>query len=132
MFYVISLDFLFFIFFFYGAAYGMCYLALRDAVAYIMYFFGEENLDGICYLLPTLKGKEFLQTCLAIDKDNTYKNKLNDILTFSLEDIIKNSKELNDLMESYKVNNVYYINDGFKLNNGTVNFVEFIKNNLNS
>ena len=122
--------FFIFSFFFYGAAYGMCYLALRDAVAYVMFIFGEENLNGRGILLPTDKGREFLQICLATDKDNTYKNKLDDILIFSLEDIIKNSKELNDLMESYKVNNDF--NDGFKLNNGTVNFVEFIRSHINN
>ena len=123
--------FFIFSFFFYGAAYGMCYLALRDAVAYVMFFFGEENLNGDGYLLPKEKGREFLQICLSIDKDNTYKNKLDDILIFSLEDIIKNSKELNDSMESCKVNDDYLVNDGFKLENGTVNFVKFIINNIN-
>jgi len=120
--------FFIFSFFFYGAAYGMCYLALRDAVAYVMFIFGEENLNGRGYLLPTDKGKEFLQICLAVDKDNTYKNKLDDILIFSFEDIIKNSKELNDLMESYKVGESYYVNDGYIIN-GT-NFVSLIINNF--
>ena len=120
-----------FSFFFYGAAYGMCYLALRDAVAYVMFIFGEENLNGRGYLLPNGKGREFLQICLSIDKDNTYKNKLDDILIFSLEDIIKNSKELNDSMQSCKVGNAYNINDGFKLNNGK-NFVDFIINKINN
>ena len=36
--------FFMFSFFFYGAAYGMGYLALRDAVAFVKFIFGNENI----------------------------------------------------------------------------------------
>ena len=53
--------FFMFSFFFYGAAYGMCYLGLRDAVAYVMFVFGEENLllDKYGFLVPSKEGKKF-------------------------------------------------------------------------
>ena len=107
-----------FSFFFYGAAYGMCYLALRDAVAFVMFIFGEQNHDG--HLLPSGKGRLFLQTCL-IDEENNFKNKLDDILTSSLEDLIKNSQELYNLINK----NSDYSND-YDLGNNT-KFAVFIK-----
>ena len=105
--------FFIFSFFFYGGAYGMCYLALRDAVAYVMYFFGENNLalDGKTYLVPNGKVKEFLNYCL-INKDSDFKNKLNDILTSSLEDFFKNAYELNTTFQN---NNDLYL-DGLSKN----------------
>ena len=93
--------FFIFSFFFYGAAYGMCYLALRDAVAYVMFVFGENNilLNERAYLIPTEQGRKFLQTCL-INENNNFKYLVDDILTSSLEDIFKNANELKDLMEN--------------------------------
>ena len=105
--------FFIFSFFFYGGAYGMCYLALRDAVAYVIYFFGEENLllNGKTYLVPNGKGKEFLNYCL-INKDSDFKNKLNNILTSSLEDFFKNIYELKAYFDN---NNDLYL-DGYSEN----------------
>ena len=93
--------FFIFSFFFYGAAYGMCYLALRDAVAYVMFVFGENNilLNDRSYLIPTDQGRKFLQTCL-INENNNFKYLVDDILTSSLEDIFKNANELKDLIEN--------------------------------
>ena len=121
--------FFIFSFFFYGAAYGMCYLALRDAVAYVMFVFGEENLsleeNKNSYLIPKKKGKEFLNYCL-INKDNNFKKKFKDILTSSLEDLIKNAIELEDLIDN---KNDLILSKGFKLRNGE-NLVVSIKNNF--
>ena len=93
--------FFIFSFFFYGAAYGMCYLALRDAVAYVMFVFGENNvlLNDRSYLIPTDQGRKYLQTCL-INENNNFKYLVDDILTSSLEDIFKNANELKDLIEN--------------------------------
>ena len=93
--------FFMFSFFFYGAAYGMCFLALRDAVAYVMFVFGEDNLNlnnEKSYLIPKNKGKEFLHYCL-INNDNNYKNKINPILISALEDYFKSYSELKILFE---------------------------------
>ena len=67
--------FFIFSFFIYGAAFGICWLFLKDAIAYVMFVFGKDNLENESYLLPKNKGKEFLQYCL-LDDDNNYKNKL--------------------------------------------------------
>jgi len=96
--------FFIFSFFFYGAAYGMCYLALRDAVAYVMFVFGEKNLllNGKSYLIQdTYRLKEFLNFCL-INEDSDFKNRVNNILTSSLEDFLKNTYELNDYFTNNK------------------------------
>ena len=93
--------FFMFSFFFYGAAYGMCFLALRDAVAYVMFVFGEDNLNlntKDSYLIPKNEGKEFLHYCL-INNDNNYKNKINPILISALEDYFKSYSELKILFE---------------------------------
>ena len=93
--------FFMFSFFFYGAAYGMCFLALRDAVAYVMFVFGEDNLnlkEDKSYLIPKNKGKEFLHYCL-INNDNNYKNKINPILISALEDYFKSYSELKILFD---------------------------------
>ena len=98
--------FFIFSFFFYGGAYGMCYLALRDAVAYVMFVFGEKNLSpsSTSYLIPRNDGKNYLNFCL-LNENSDYKYKINDILTTSLEDYFRNYKELIPLIEEY--NNYY-------------------------
>ena len=96
--------FFIFSFFFYGAAYGMCYLALRDAVAYVMFVFGEENLDKLndkSKLIPLEEGKDYLNYCL-INSNSDYKKKLDIILTSSLEDFFKSYSELVVLFEEQK------------------------------
>ena len=87
--------FFMFSFFFYGAAYGMCYLGLRDAVAYVMFVFGEENLDlqKESYLIG---GKDYLHYCL-INNDHDYKKKLNPILTSALDDYFDSCSDLNSI-----------------------------------
>ena len=95
--------FFMFSFFFYGAAFGMCYLALRDAVAYVMYVFGEENLNPNnkeSRLIPKEKGKEFLYYCL-INNDNDYKNKLDKIIVNSFEEYFQSYSELKSFFESH-------------------------------
>ncbi len=95
--------FFIFSFFFYGGAYGMCYLALRDAVAYVMFVFGEENLNSKSnsYLIPTKEGKEYLNYCLLNGK-NDYKNELSEALSTSLEDFFKSYSELKELFNEEK------------------------------
>ena len=96
--------FFIFSFFFYGAAYGMCYLALRDAVAYVMFVFGEDNLDklnGNSKLIPLEEGKDYLNYCL-INSNSDYKKKLDITLTSSLEDFFKSYSELVNLFEEQK------------------------------
>jgi hypothetical protein len=89
--------FFIFSYFFYGAAYGMCYLALRDAVAYVMFIFGEDNLNlEKPFLVPEKEGKAFLQFCL-LDDDSNYKNKLDIILVKALNDFFTNYQELYNL-----------------------------------
>ena len=98
--------FFIFSFFFYGGAYGMCYLALRDAVAYVMFVFGEKNLspESTSYLIPRNDGKNYLNFCL-LNENSDYKYRINNILTTSLEDYFRNYKELIPLIEEY--NNYY-------------------------
>ena len=119
--------FFIFSFFFYGAAYGMCYLALRDAVAYVMFIFGNDNLNaGTSKLVPNGDGKIFLRTCL-INNDTNFKNKVNDILTSSLEDYFKNTYELKVLLNNI---NAYRLDDGaFK---AQYDFINLIKNRFNN
>ena len=99
--------FFMFSFFFYGAAYGMCYLALRDAVAYVMFIFGEENLSlEQPYLIPK-EGKEYLSYCL-INSDSDYKKKLDDTLAEALNDFFKNYQELVIITKDYPKNRISY------------------------
>ena len=59
-------------FFMYGAAFGMLYLGLRDAIEYNKYLFGDNlDEDTTTYLMPnTNNSKQFLRTCLS--EENTY------------------------------------------------------------
>ena len=95
--------FFMFSFFFYGAAYGMCYLALRDAVAFNMFLFSEDYLGKKenLKLLPSGKGKEFLQFCLLGNNSN-FKFTLDPSFTSSLNDYFTNFKELNESLQNYK------------------------------
>ena len=96
--------FFMFSFFFYGAAYGMGYLALRDAVAFVRYIFGQENLDPAekSYLIPEKEGKEYLNYCL-INNDNDYKNKLDPILSSALEDYFNSYSELKTIFSNLNI-----------------------------
>ena len=96
--------FFMFSFFFYGAAYGMCYLFLRDAIAYVMFAFGEDNLNAeVSYLVPEKEGKKFLSYCL-INTESDYKKQLDDILTEALNDFFKNYQELVIITKDYQKN----------------------------
>ena len=90
--------FFIFSYFFYGAAYGMCYLALRDAIAYVMFVFGDANLktNEISYLVPKNQGRDYLHFCI-VESDSNYKNKLDHTLVQSLNDFFTNFKELENL-----------------------------------
>ena len=91
--------FFMFSFFFYGAAYGMCYLALRDAVAFVMFIFGNDNLnDANPQLIPKNQGKDFLKKCLLTNNYN-YKNEINPFLTSAFQDFFQNLNELHDLFQ---------------------------------
>jgi len=97
--------FFMFSFFFYGAAYGMCYLALRDAVAYVMFIFGEDNLklNQKSYLITNNNDvKDYFNFCL-INTDSDYKNKLDSTLRGSLNDFFLNYKELSTIFDNYQI-----------------------------
>ena len=99
--------FFMFSFFFYGSAYGMCYLALRDAVAYVMFIFGEENLSlDLPYLIPK-EGKKYLYYCL-INSDSDYKKQIDDTLAEALNDFFKNYQELVIITKDYPKNSISY------------------------
>jgi len=113
--------FFMFSFFFYGAAYGMCYLALRDAVAYVMFIFGEDNLNeaSVSYLIPEEKGKDFLRYCL-INPESDFKKKIDDTLTEALNDFFKNTQELIIITKDYQKNRKKEYSDYSSKNNITV------------
>ena len=92
--------FFMFSFFFYGAAYGMCYLALRDAVAFVEFIFGDNlKTDGEFYLFDQKEGvRDFLKFCL-INENNDFKNLIDPIIVSSFEDFFKNYNELKVLFE---------------------------------
>ena len=123
--------FFMFSFFFYGAAYGMCYLALRDAVAYVMFIFGEDNLNeaSVSYLIPQDEGKDFLRYCL-INPESDYKKKIDDTLTEALNDFFKNTQELILINKDYQKNMKKEYSDYSSTNTISVN--ETTKNTLKS
>ena len=92
--------FFMFSFFIYGAAFGICWLFLKDAIAYVMFVFGKDNLENESYLLPKNKGKEFLQYCL-LDDDNNYKNRLDKNLVYNFDNYFNSILELNTFLENY-------------------------------
>ena len=79
--------FFIFSFFLYGTAYGIGFLAIRDSIAYLMYVFGDENLNGKAKLIAD--GKEFFKVCL-LNEDSNLKNQFNEIYTTSLSDFFYN------------------------------------------
>jgi hypothetical protein len=123
--------FFMFSFFFYGAAYGMGFLGLRDAVIFVKFVFGEENLDlgrdTKSYLIPTGKGKEYLNYCL-INNTNDYKNQLNNIVISSLEDFFGAYSEL---VEEFKIDYSFKkLDSNQKLNTAWNDMHKFMKTNL--
>ena len=79
--------FFIFSFFLYGTAYGIGFLAIRDSIAYLMYVFGDENLNGKAKLIAD--GKEFFKACL-LNEDSNLKNQFNERYTTSLSDFFYN------------------------------------------
>ena len=79
--------FFIFSFFLYGTAYGIGFLAIRDSIAYLMYVFGDENLNGKAKLIAD--GKEFFKVCL-LNEDSNLKNQFNERYTTSLSDFFYN------------------------------------------
>ena len=105
-----------FLFFMYGAIFGMLFLGLRDAIGYNKYLFGE-NLEkyNTTYLLPNESAKEFLRVCLNDENtvftsaiDYTFSNDLNDFYT-SYKNLKKAvNKDYNlDEFKQYDINNIY-------------------------
>ena len=121
--------FFMFSFFIYGAAFGMCYLALRDAVAYVMYVFGEENLKHHAYLLPKGEGKAYLSYCL-LDDNNDYKNKLDRNLLDAIENYFNSYSELTTFMNSIK-HDESDLNDLIKSQNSIICEIKTNLNKLN-
>ena len=119
--------FFMFSFFIYGAAFGICWLFLKDAIAYVMFVFGKDNLENKSYLLPKNEGKDFLQYCL-LDDDNNYENRLYKNLVFFFENYFNSILELNTFLENYSYDtstefqelinkqNLFYNNVKTKLN----------------
>ena len=85
-----SIRFFIFSFFLYGTAYGILFLVLRDAITYIDYVFGQENLNDKRYLLPSEGGSEYLKFCLFENNTNCI-----NILDYSLR------TSLNDFFTGY-------------------------------
>ena len=100
----------FFIFSFlmYGAAFGMLYLGLRDAISYNKYLFGEENLNSnSTFLLPKNESKEFLKTCLFGEK-NEYFGDLDNVIYDKLNELYNNYGELKNLFKNNYTLDQYY------------------------
>jgi hypothetical protein len=93
-----TVRFFVFSFFIYGAAFGMLYLGLRDAIAYNMFLFGEGNLNSSkTYLLPQNDSKEFLKFCL-LDEKSDYTNLFDKLLINNLDDLFENYGQLKKSM----------------------------------
>ena len=111
--------FFMFSFFLYGTAYGIGFLAIRDSIAYLMYVFGNENLE---LNEPKLigGGKNFFRKCLLSDNSNLksefdqiYASSLNDFF-YNYYEIINNGtdygeilKKLDTLKDSYGKNSTF-------------------------
>lgn len=92
--------FFMFSYFFYGAAYGMLYLGLRDAVALMKWVFGENltnSGENYPLKLPKGNGKEFLQFCLLNDTTTDFSSKLDERLKSNLNDLLTSLKILQNI-----------------------------------
>ena len=86
--------FFMFSFFLYGTAYGIGFLAIRDAVAYVMYVFNENlDLDETKIKLVG-NGKDFFNFCLKNENSNL-KTRYEEIYISSIDDFFTNFRELN-------------------------------------
>ena len=88
--------FFMFSFFLYGTAYGIGFLAIRDAVAYIMYVFNDNLYQEIAEIKLVDKGKEFLKLCLDKTGNNNLKTKFDEIYSSSLNDFFTNYRKFNE------------------------------------
>jgi hypothetical protein len=96
--------FFMFSFFVYGAAYGICYLVVRDSIGFIMFVFGDKNLGNSSpELIPTNEGKEYLKFCL-LDTQSDYKAQLDKKLQQSIEEFFDNYSKLK---KSFQDSDVY-------------------------
>jgi len=111
--------FFMFSFFLYGTAYGIGFLAIRDSIAYLMYVFGNENLE-----LDEPKliggGKNFFRKCLLSDNSNLksefdqiYASSLNDFF-YNYYEIINNGTDYGGILKNlYTLKNKYGKNSIF-------------------
>ena len=96
--------FFIFSFFVYGAAYGICYLVVRDSIGFIMFVFGDTNLGNSSpKLIPTNEGKEYLKFCLLYTQSD-YKAQLDKKLQQSIEEFFDNYSKLK---KSFQDSDVY-------------------------
>ena len=89
--------FFMFSFFLYGTAYGIGFLALRDAVACVMYIFNEnlyQNEDTKVKYIGG--GTQFFKFCLNNTESNNLKTIFNERYWTSLNDFFTNYRELNE------------------------------------
>ena len=93
----------------YGAAFGMLYLGLRDAIGYNMFLFGETNLnnDNNTYLLPNADSKEFLRFYLT-EEITDYASKLDNLLYNDLNEFFSSYDKLNYLLKNNNSLDLYY------------------------
>ena len=105
--------FFMFSFFLYGTAYGIGFLAIRDSIAYLMYVFGNENLE-----LDEPKliggGKNFFRKCLLSDNSNLksefdqiYASSLNDFF-YNYYEIINNGTDYEDILKKLDTLKINY------------------------
>ena len=89
--------FFMFSFFLYGTAYGIGFLALRDAVACVMYIFNENLYQKDDTKVKYIGGgTKFFQFCLNNTKSNNLKTKFDEIYWTSLNDFFTNYRELKE------------------------------------
>ena len=106
--------FFMFSFFLYGTAYGIGFLALRDAVACVMYIF-NENLyqDDVNDVKLINGGYDFFKFCLDNTKSNNLKTIFEERYWTSLNDFFTNYRELNESTYSTESKSIFDF-DGFR------------------
>jgi hypothetical protein len=89
--------FFMFSFFLYGTAYGIGFLALRDAVACVMYIFNENLYQKDDTKVKYIDGgTKFFQFCLNNTKSNNLKTEFGERYWTSLNDFFTNYRELKE------------------------------------
>ena len=97
--------FFMFSFFLYGTAYGIGFLALRDAVACVMYIFNENLYQNDVKYIGG--GTKFFQFCLDNTKSNNLKTIFKEIYWTSLNDFFTNYRELNESTYSTESKSIF-------------------------